>query len=301
MSFFTQWEVLHGHTQESILRHFKAHMLKGAPLVVVARKPTAKESWTDFLRIVPEAIVTGKYGGTIVRKPESALFQMYSVGMVIRHKSTGQKVVGYDTSWDLYAQADARGYHINIWAVHLVENHVAKTMVPRSLNIVTHAVDTQKFTFRNANNDTEIIPTIDNFDIDYELIFLDMDRDGKETKMKIEENSTMKMLCTQYAHELDKDLKSLRFSYAGKPLFMSAAGKKRPSQLGIVNMDVILVSSYLPSDEDDADTSSIKKATRNTGRKKGKGKGGKKKKPGPRPMIEVKKSDKEEHSKGMLG
>ena len=189
--------------------------------------------------------------------------------------------------------------HINVWAVEKGGKCVAKTEHPRISSDQLHLgqIPTQKFTFADQNN-AEIVPNILNMNINWEIIFLDMMEGGKETKIKIEEESaeTIKMLCAKYAEEVGKDLKSLRFSYADKSLFLSSVGKQLPAQLDMVNNDVILVTYNTHNDEADGANT----ATTSKGKKKKKGKGGgkKKKKSGPRPVIEVKKSDKEEHSKG---
>ncbi|KAL7530890.1 hypothetical protein ACHAXR_003731 [Thalassiosira sp. AJA248-18] len=290
-----QWDMLQGYTGESIKQRIADETQGPLTIVDIERRPTAQESLLDFYRIVPEAVTKGNYEDNFI--PHNAIFQMKGVGVVIRD-SHGKKVMGHDSLWDLHAQADNENDHINIWAVHYLGKHVAVAAIPRDRSMSElFMFDTQKFSFRNTNKD--ITPTIENLDIDYELIFLDLDGGGKEVKKKINEDSTMKTLCTDYAEEQGKDVKSLRYSYAGRPLFLSSVGKKQPASLGLVNMDVILVSS-VGSLSDEADVNIAKKKSSNKKVKKHKGKRGNKKKSGPRPVIEVKKSDKEEHSKGKL-
>ncbi|KAL7506915.1 hypothetical protein ACHAXN_004143 [Cyclotella atomus] len=53
----------------------------------------------------------------------------------------------------------------------------------------------------------------------------------------------LKELFTKYSEDQDVPLRSLRFVFEGKPLFMSCASNKTPEQLGMRDHDVICVSS----------------------------------------------------------
>ena len=53
---------------------------------------------------------------------------------------------------------------------------------------------------------------------------------------------TLKELFTEYSEEQRTPLRSLRFLFEGKPLFLSSASKKTPAQLGMRDHDVICVS-----------------------------------------------------------
>jgi len=157
-------------------------------------------------------------------------------------------------------------------------------------------MSTQRYTIATGATQIDITPDPENVDIDYIITFLDTMDHCKETRIKADDEITLKTLCTNYAREVGKDFKSLHFSYQGKPLFLSTVGKKLITQLGMVNCDVILVSYEASFDEDDV----VKKITpRNFSRKakKNRRKGGKKRS-GARPVVGVNKlSDKEEHSK----
>ena len=296
------WTILHGHTQKTLLHQINDNTEGSLPIVYIERRSTARESHSVFINYVSKAVNTGYFDGRPL--PPTALFQMPDIGIVVRD-DCGKKVMGHDSMWHLWAQADKQEF-INVWAVHHLGNHVAMSRLPTDMSrVVFNEYDTQKFTFKSGDTNTHITPNMYNMDIDYEVIFLSLEEGGgKETKVKIEKNATMRIIITEYAQREGTDIKSLRFSYAGKPMFMSTIGKKLPAQLGIVNLDVILVSyTNSPVDEDIYSNSiskkNAKKSSNKKAKKKGKG-GGNKKKTGPRPVIELKMSDKEMHSKGLL-
>ncbi|KAL7542961.1 hypothetical protein ACHAWF_007287 [Thalassiosira exigua] len=54
-------------------------------------------------------------------------------------------------------------------------------------------------------------------------------------------STTLKALFNDYANKRGVSLRSLRFSYAGKPLFLSNAGNETPGELGMDNLGVIKV------------------------------------------------------------
>jgi DNA-nicking Smr family endonuclease len=66
---------------------------------------------------------------------------------------------------------------------------------------------------------------------------------GHSTAMSIRVSHTLKTLFIKYSQDQNVSLRSLRFSFDGKTLFLSSASKKTPEQLGIRNHDVIRVSS----------------------------------------------------------
>ena len=84
----------------------------------------------------------------------------------------------------------------------------------------------------------------------------------------------MKTLLSRYAERKNVPLKSLRFKYDGKILFMSSIGKKSPYDLGMRHNDVIYVSLLEEVDMNEAETT---KKSRPSGARKGKAKSKKKK------------------------
>lgn len=88
-----------------------------------------------------------------------------------------------------------------------------------------------------------------------EVILIDSDSDERKT-LKIGSSSTLKALFNQYAEERGVSLRSLRFSYDDKTLFLSSIGQKTPNELGIKNSDMIVVTEQ--KQEAPATTSSTK-------------------------------------------
>ncbi|KAL7547948.1 hypothetical protein ACHAWF_011217 [Thalassiosira exigua] len=187
-----------------------------------------------------------------------------------------------------------------MWAFSVKGDHVATMVMRQDVGIQFQIFSTQKFTFANTN--TEVTPDVDNMDIDFEIIFLDLEG-GRETKVKIKDNSTMHSLCSEYAKKECRSLKSLRFTYKGRPLFLSSVGKDLMTRFGLINKDVLIVSCSA-SITDEAGVSNLtkkKNQNKNFGKKgkknKGNGGGKNRSKSGPRPVIKVMATDKEKHSK----
>ena len=65
--------------------------------------------------------------------------------------------------------------------------------------------------------------------------------------MSIGVSHTLKELFTKYSEDQGTPLRSLRFVFEGKTLFLSSASNKTPAQLGMRDHDVICVSSTTPS------------------------------------------------------
>ena len=85
-----------------------------------------------------------------------------------------------------------------------------------------------------------------NADVDtasIEIIFKDPGNNNEEVRMAIGLSASLKTLFNNYSEERGLSLRSLRFSYDGKTLFLSSAGNKTPSQLGMNNLDSITVST----------------------------------------------------------
>jgi DNA-nicking Smr family endonuclease len=112
----------------------------------------------------------------------------------------------------------------------------------------------------------------------------------------------LKSVFNEYADNNSVSLKSLRFSYAGKTLFLSTAGRKSPNELGMLDNDMIEVhnsvqETTVPStgdnDKQNTNQQSKKKKQKKSKKTKTKSKNGSYK-------IEIVKSDeehKEKHSK----
>lgn len=76
--------------------------------------------------------------------------------------------------------------------------------------------------------------------------------------MSTQVSRTLKEVFTKYSEEKGTPLRSLRFIFDGKPLFLSTASNKTPSQLGMRDHDVMCVSSVISSNtstqNEDAET-----------------------------------------------
>ena len=103
----------------------------------------------------------------------------------------------------------------------------------------------------------------------------------------------LKAVFNEYSAKKLVSLKSLRFTYEGKTLFLSTAGKKTPDELGMLDNDVIEVHSNLEAtllNNKNEVTKNVKKEARHKQKKK---KTGTKSKKGSS-KIKISKSD-EEH------
>jgi DNA-nicking Smr family endonuclease len=92
-----------------------------------------------------------------------------------------------------------------------------------------------------------------------EVILVDSDSDERKT-LTIRSTSTLKALFNQYADERGVSLRSLRFSYDDKTLFLSSIGQKTPNDLGIKSRDMIVVTEQ--KQEAPESTNSKSKANR---------------------------------------
>ena len=90
-----------------------------------------------------------------------------------------------------------------------------------------------------ANNDAKISSI--------EIIFRDSDNNHQEVKMAIGLSTPLKNLFNDYSDERGESLRSLRFSFKGKTLFLSSAGHLTPEELGMKNLDLISVSAFVGS------------------------------------------------------
>lgn len=144
------------------------------------------------------------------------------------------------------------------------------------------------------------------------LILVDDDASGgKRREFDILSSTTLKTVFTDYAEKRGVSLRSLRFSLANQPLFLSQIGKKSPKEVGMQDLDTIIVhdtSKHQATQEQNSNSSSQKGNTLTSktkhrvhsskGKKaknRGKGKPAKQEKPA---KIEITREElKIEHSK----
>merc|ERR1719401_543679 len=74
-----------------------------------------------------------------------------------------------------------------------------------------------------------------------ELILACDANEGECRTLSIGSSTTLKVLFNDYAKERGDSLRSLRFSYRGKTLFLSSVGNKTPDQLNMKDKDIITV------------------------------------------------------------
>ena len=72
------------------------------------------------------------------------------------------------------------------------------------------------------------------------IVLRDEDTD-KEKKVQISYLTTLKSLFIDYAKARDLSLRSLRFSYEGRALFLSSAKNRTPEQMIMIDHDIITV------------------------------------------------------------
>ena len=96
------------------------------------------------------------------------------------------------------------------------------------------------------------------------LIMVDDANEAERHSFGIGSSATLKSLFNEYADKRAISLRSLRFSFAGKILFLSSAGHKTPEELGIQDQDVIKVhdtSKPRESIDDDNDSNRTRLST----------------------------------------
>mmetsp|Transcript_11953 Transcript_11953/g.22147 ORF Transcript_11953/g.22147 Transcript_11953/m.22147 type:complete len:536 (-) Transcript_11953:192-1799(-) len=118
-----------------------------------------------------------------------------------------------------------------------------------------------------------------------------LDEDTKEeVKVQIGHSTTLKSLFNDYAQVRDLSLRSLRFSFEGRTLFLSSAKNKTPEQLGMNDLAIITVTDLTQTSEEEessataAGSSHISYSKNSSSRSK-KGKRSKKKK-APAPPVQ---------------
>merc|ERR1740121_507158 len=86
-------------------------------------------------------------------------------------------------------------------------------------------------------------------DRNIEILLVDS-QTKEEARMTYSVKLTLKSLFKQYAEERGLNLRSLRFSYQGRTLFLSNVGNKTPQDLGINHLDLIFVTNQAASASD---------------------------------------------------
>jgi len=102
--------------------------------------------------------------------------------------------------------------------------------------------------------------------IQIKLVLVDDTNEDERYSLDIGSSTSLKALFNDYADKRDISLRSLRFSYEGKSLFLSSAGHKTPEELGMRDQDVIMVhdTSKLKQSSDDDSTSKQSLTSKNT-------------------------------------
>jgi len=94
-----------------------------------------------------------------------------------------------------------------------------------------------------------------------EIILVDS-KTKEEARMTYSVNLTLKSLFKQYAEDRGLNLRQLRFSFQGRTLFLSAVGNKTPQDLGIVNLDEIVVTNQAAASDSSSSSDESKNSSR---------------------------------------
>jgi hypothetical protein len=99
---------------------------------------------------------------------------------------------------------------------------------------------------------------------DITVIFINQSDGLYRTEMPIKTSISMKTLFYDYAQECGLSLRSLRFSFNGRVLFLSSLGCKTAKDLNIVNLDKFIVTRIqeLPPEEDPTPINCSKRSTK---------------------------------------
>jgi DNA-nicking Smr family endonuclease len=104
------------------------------------------------------------------------------------------------------------------------------------------------------------------------------DEVGKDDReISIGVSCPLKSLFNEYAEERNVSLRSFRFSYQGKTLFLSCAGTKSPSDLGMKGDGTVIVVSQVSSSEETTPRPKESTKSKSSSSKKNKNKKGKSK------------------------
>mmetsp|Transcript_22916 Transcript_22916/g.39210 ORF Transcript_22916/g.39210 Transcript_22916/m.39210 type:complete len:526 (-) Transcript_22916:126-1703(-) len=101
---------------------------------------------------------------------------------------------------------------------------------------------------RNAHHG----PSSASDDVQIKLILVDYTNEDERHSFETGSTIALKVLFNDYAEKRGSSLRSLRFSYAGKTLFLSSAGSKSPNELGMKDQDVIVVH-HVPKPQEASD------------------------------------------------
>lgn len=146
----------------------------------------------------------------------------------------------------------------------------------------------------------------DNNGTQIKLILVDDSNEDERHSFDIGSSTTLKALFNDYADKRGISLRSLRFSYADKMLFLSSAGHKTPEELGMQDQDIVKVhDTSVPQESRDSDSSDqVQLSTSLSTRKKTKTKRSKKTKARSKKLQQQREADiktieeyKVEHSK----
>jgi len=114
-----------------------------------------------------------------------------------------------------------------------------------------------------------------------QLILVDAINENEQHSFDIGSSTTLKTLFNDYAEKRGISLRSLRFSYNGKTLFLSSAGNKTPDEMNMRDEDVIVAhdtsASQGPKSPSPTSNSQKKVKKSKNSSKSSKGKGKKKK------------------------
>jgi DNA-nicking Smr family endonuclease len=138
-----------------------------------------------------------------------------------------------------------------------------------------------------------------------QLILVDGANEDERSSFDITSSTTLKKVFNEYAEDRGVSLRSLRFSYQGKTLFLSSVGNKTPDELNMSDQDVITAYDTTASEDgSDSDSKPTNKSAPKKSRKskngpknKTKGKGNKKKQTERRESIKTLEYFKAQHSK----
>jgi DNA-nicking Smr family endonuclease len=123
---------------------------------------------------------------------------------------------------------------------------------------------------------------------------------NNEMQVPIGVSHTLKELFTKYSEEQGVPLRSLRFVFDGKPLFVSSASGKTPAQLGMRDHDVICVASVaLSSTSQDAKSSTTDELKEVPRKKTTKKRGNKSKRAKPSKVVYIEQDPKVLHSQAL--
>lgn len=115
-------------------------------------------------------------------------------------------------------------------------------------------------------------PSLDANEPDIKIIISDQDS-GTNHEKEIKPSTSLKSFLCTYAEERDVSLRSLRFMYNGRTLFVSSLGSKSAKDLGINHLDTIQVCNNNSSQPSNTNASSQEAESK---KKKPKSKSGKK-------------------------